>query len=351
MREGGLGVELMLTAPHAAGLEWRRFLPRASWVTATVQGWFYWKNLLLPFLLRITMNEPTLVSLSILTLILASLILACTYLKIILNHEVKLPATSGTESRGPSFAVYYGSINSTIIQELNNFSWVIIDPTQINASQLEQIRAVKIAYLDMGELANMSLGNLTPPTNVAIGYDQQWGQYIVNVSSPAWERYVESQVATVMSMGFQGVMFDDVDVVEQYPFTANGVISIINWTRSHYPHALIGINRGFAVVGNVSGMISFVLFEDYGTQVASPGEIAFSNSTFVAEETQILKGYNLTVLALGYADNPGDIYWKTVKSLAASEGVPSFVSNWNLSVIWPQNLSDGQGSPQGGEGG
>ncbi len=252
-----------------------------------------------------------------------------------MNH---VNSTNAIKVTGPSFAVYYGCINSTVIQELNNFSWVIIDPTQVNSSQLEQIKAVKIAYLDLGELANMSLGNLTPPTNVTIGYDQQWGQYIVNVSSPAWERYVESQVNVVMNMGFQGVMFDDVDVVEQYPFTAQGVISVINWTRSHYPHAIIGINRGFAVVGNVSGMINFVLFEDYGTQVTSPDQISFTNSTCVTQETHVLKDYNLTVLALGYANTPGDVYWNTVKQLASSEGLPSFVSNWNLSVVWPQNI-------------
>lgn len=284
------------------------------------------------------MNRSTLLLLSLFSLVLVSLSLVYTYLRP-LPDRMNYPPSIHIRITGPSFAVYYGCVNSTVIQELNNFSWVIIDPTQVNSSQLEQIKALKIAYLDLGELANMSLGNLTPPTNVTIGYDQQWDQYIVNISSPAWEKYIESQVSVVMNMGFQGVMFDDVDVVEQYPFTAQGVISVINWTRSHYPHAIIGINRGFAVVSNVSGVINFVLFEDYGTQVISPEQISFTNSTCVTEETQILRNYNLTVLALGYANVPGDMYWKTVKDLASSEGVPSFVSNWNLSVLWPQDVT------------
>ncbi|BFI76763.1 endo alpha-1,4 polygalactosaminidase [Sulfurisphaera ohwakuensis] len=277
-----------------------------------------------------------LISLLLLTLFLVSIVSAYIYLKV--SNEAK--PTQSVKVIEPKFAVYYGCINSTIIQVLNNFSWVIIDPTQVNSSQLNQIKAVKIAYIDLGELANMSLGNLTPPTNVTIGYDQLWDQYIVNISSPSWQKYIESQVTTVISMGFQGVMFDDVDVVEQYPFVTQGIISIINWTRSHYPNIIIGINRGFSLVENISKMINFVLFEDYGTQVVSPGQIFFSNSSFVIQETKLLKSYNLTVLALGYANYPGDIYWNTVKSLAASEGVSSFVGNWNLSVIWLQNLSD-----------
>ncbi|MBB5253532.1 endo alpha-1,4 polygalactosaminidase [Sulfurisphaera ohwakuensis] len=277
-----------------------------------------------------------LISLLLLTLFLVSIISAYIYLKV--SNETK--PTQSVKVIEPKFTVYYGCINSTIIQVLNNFSWVIIDPTQVNSSQLNQIKAVKIAYIDLGELANMSLGNLTPHTNVTIGYDQLWDQYIVNISSPSWQKYIESQVTTVISMGFQGVMFDDVDVVEQYPFVTQGIISIINWTRSHYPNIIIGINRGFSLIENISKMINFVLFEDYGTQVISPGQISFSNSSFVIQETKLLKSYNLTVLALGYANYPGDIYWNTVKSLAASEGVSSFVGNWNLSVIWLQNLSD-----------
>ncbi len=284
------------------------------------------------------MNELILLALFFLILVSFSLN-PFIYLQSLPDHQINSTRPIPAEITGPSFAVYYNCVNSTVIQELNNFSWVIIDPTQLNSSQLDQIKAVKIAYLDLGELSNMSLGNLTAPTNVTIGYDNQWNQSIVNVSSPAWESYIESQVSVVMNMGFQGVMFDDVDVVEQYPFTAQGVISVINWTRAHYPHAIIGINRGFAVIGNVSRMINFVLFEDYGTQVVSPDTISFTNITCVENETQILKNYNLTVLALGYANAPGDMYWNTVKQLASSEGLPSFVSNWNLSVIWPQNIT------------
>ena len=172
-----------------------------------------------------------------------------------------------------TFAVYYGPVNSSVIQLLNRFSLVVLDPSQVSSTQLGEIKAVKLAYIDLGELTNVSVSNLTPPSGVAIGYDSQWSQYIVNVSSPAWQEYIKSLVTAVMSMGFQGVLFDDVDVVELYPSTAQGVVSIINWTRAHYPHAVIGINRGFAVLENVSGLINFVLFEDYGTKVVAPGKV------------------------------------------------------------------------------
>ena len=254
-------------------------------------------------------------------------------------HQMSVQPYGGQpRHKSTTFAVYYGPVNSSIIQVLNQFSLIVLDPSQVNSSQLKEIKAVKVAYIDLGELTNVSISNVTPPPVVAIGYDSQWSQYIVNVSSPAWQEYIKSLVSAVMAMGFQGVLFDDVDIVELYPSTAPGVVEIINWTRVHYPHAVIGINRGFAILGNVSRLIDFVLFEDYGTKVTSPGKVGFSDPSFVVNMTHMLKAHNVTVLALGYAYHPGDAYWDTVVSLAKSQGVPYFVSNWNLSVIWQENL-------------
>jgi hypothetical protein len=213
---------------------------------------------------------------------------------------------------------------------------VIIDPTQVNSTSLSQVRATKIAYLDLGELANMSLGSCFLSSNVTLGYDTQWNQSIVNVSSPAWESYIECQVRYVMSTGFQGVMFDDVDVAEQYLQTERGIISVIHWVREEYPNAIMGVNRGFQVLPNVSHLINFVLFEDYGTRVVSPNNVSFANFTQVENLTAYVRSYNVTVLAMGYALHPYDVYYNMVKDLAQEESVPSFVTNWNVCAIWQQ---------------
>ena len=75
-----------------------------------------------------------------------------------------------------------------------------------------------------------------------------------------------------------------------------------------------------------------------GPPFSAPGEVGFSDPSFVVDMTKVLEAHHVTVLALDYAYCPGDVYWDAVVSLAKSQGVPYFVSNWNLTAIWPENL-------------
>ncbi|MGC8573785.1 MAG: hypothetical protein ACP5L0_07335, partial [Caldisphaera sp.] len=71
------------------------------------------------------------------------------------------------------FAVYYGdSVNSSVINYLNKYKLVILEPWAFNSSLLNKIKAIKIAYIDLGEFDNSSLGNCTVNVSqIAIGYD------------------------------------------------------------------------------------------------------------------------------------------------------------------------------------
>ena len=72
--------------------------------------------------------------------------------------------------------------------------------------------------------------------------------------------------------------------------------------------------------------------------MVAPGKVGLFDPSLVVNMTKVLKAHNVTMLALGYVYRPGDAYWDTVVSLAESQGVPYFVSNWNLPVVWPENL-------------
>jgi len=75
------------------------------------------------------------------------------------------------------------------------------------------IHAVKIAYIDFGECDGYSLsGCRANVSGITVGYDRQWNQPIVNVTSPAWKEFVLYEVNRYLEMGFSGIMFDDLDV-------------------------------------------------------------------------------------------------------------------------------------------
>ena len=242
---------------------------------------------------------------------------------------------AGTED----FAVYYGSVvNAQVVNYLNKFRLVILEPWAFNSSTLSEIKGIKIAYIDLGEYDNASCSCSVNISRVAIGYDPLWNQVIVNVSSPLWQKYVMCEVENAMKEGFQGVLFDDLDVAEQYPNVSQGIITVLKDVRQMYPNAVIGVNRGFVLLQNISVYINFLLYEDYGTEVIGPGEVTFvQNVSGIAATTSMVRHYNITILALAYANYPEDKYFVFSSNLAYKEGVPLYITNWDVTALFPQN--------------
>ncbi len=245
------------------------------------------------------------------------------------------PGRAGLED----FAVYYGdAVNIHVINYLKRFRLVILEPWAFNSSTLSEINGTKIAYIDLGEYDNSSCPCRINVSTVTIGYDLMWKQEIVNVSSPLWQKYIMCEVKNAMKEGFQGVLFDDLDVAEQYPGVNQGIITAVKDVRQMYPGAIIGVNRGFFLLQNISKYINFLLYEDYGTQVVGPGEVTFvQNVSGIVATTAMIRRYNITVLALAYAEYPGDVYYVASSDLAQEQGVPIYITNWDVTALFPQN--------------
>lgn len=242
---------------------------------------------------------------------------------------------AGIKESNITFAVYYGdAVNESVIKYLNNFSMVILEPWAFNSSTLAEIRGIKIAYIDLGEYDNSSLGSCyINATEISLGYDAFWDQVIVNASSPLWQDYIMCEVKYVLNEGFNGVLFDDLDVVDEYPSVGGGIIHILNETKNSYPGIIIGVNRGFDILPNITKYIDFVMYEDYGTQVVSQGKVSFvGNEDYIIQETSKIRELNVTLLALAYAERPGDAFFNFSERLAAAEGIPLYVTNWNVTA-------------------
>lgn len=239
-----------------------------------------------------------------------------------------------------NFTVYYGDeVNRDVLIALNNYQLVILQPWAFTPSNLSLIKSIKIAYIDLGEYDNSTWPQCQISlTGIVIGYDADWDQPIVNVSSPQWINYTLCRVREALASGFNGVLFDDVDdAIDYYPGEASGVTSIIKLVSEKYPNALIGVNRGFQLARNLSPYIQFVLYEDYGTyytfttndyQYLEPSQVNRLINT-----TNYLKSLGLEVLALGYSPLPCDSYSDFVASLAAKEGAPYYVGDINLTRL------------------
>ncbi|MGC9122807.1 MAG: hypothetical protein ACP5IB_01865 [Thermoplasmata archaeon] len=173
-----------------------------------------------------------------------------------------------------------------------------------------------------------------------IGYDNQWNQPIVNVSSQKWINYTICRVKYDIKLGFNGVMFDDLNVVEEYPWEASGFIKIISLIRQEFKNIYIGINRGFELIKNVSEYINFVLYEDFGTyyNFNSNGYnfLNFSQLENLSNNINEIKSYGIQVLALGYSPADCNYYTYFDSYIANKLNVPLYIGNWNLTSLYNQ---------------
>ncbi|MGC8693956.1 MAG: hypothetical protein ACP5RY_06915, partial [Thermoplasmata archaeon] len=134
------------------------------------------------------------------------------------------------------------------------------------------------------------------------------------------------------------VKFDDLDIVEQYPWEASGMVKIIATIHSDFPGLVIGINRGFELIDNLSAYVNFVVYEDFGTYYNfTTSSYQFLNGTELLELqniTEYIKSLGLPVLGLGYAPQNCDYYANFDSRLGKELGVPVYTGNWNLSELY-----------------
>jgi hypothetical protein len=241
-----------------------------------------------------------------------------------------------------NFAVYYGSsFNQTVINYLNKFDLVILQPDSPSQTNISEIHSIKIAYIDLGEYDGAVLGNCTiNVSNITIGNDKNWNQPIVNVSSELWDRHILCMVGLALKLGFNGVIFDDLDVVEQYPWEYNSFVRIIANVSNEYPNAIIGVNRGFELIQNISKYIDFVLYEDFGSYYNfTDNSYELLNNYQLENLTyrlNMVRSFGLCILGLGYSPMPSGYIYNYDLEMGEKLNMPVYVSNLDLSSIWDE---------------
>jgi hypothetical protein len=88
----------------------------------------------------------------------------------------------------------------------------------------------------------------------------------MDTRSGKWRDFILCAADYLFKMGFDGVMFDDVDVAGVHPELKDSMVELIAEVRRRYPEKVLGLNRGFALLDKVRDYIDFVLIEDLGTR-------------------------------------------------------------------------------------
>ena len=104
------------------------------------------------------------------------------------------------------YGIYYGT-SQKVANTTFRFETMIIQP--YNLSLYKEYTGKKVCYLSVGEFDGTSeeLSNLNLSTAV-IGYNSEWGSYIMNVSDPKWQTYLIQEEQELRTLGCHGLFLD-----------------------------------------------------------------------------------------------------------------------------------------------
>jgi len=254
------------------------------------------------------------------------------------SREAEGQSLRARVKRVKSFAVYYGMIGEREEEVLKRFDMVIIQDYAVRGGVvLSRLSGtLKIGYLNLAKYAGRSYGGcrLSDWQSIAVEYDPNWKLYTMDTRSEAWREFILCSAGELFRMGFDGILFDDVDVASVHPELKDSMARLIEEVRRRYPEKVVGVNRGFALLDLVRDHIDFVLVEDLGTRydfsIKDYRKLTSSELEWLLRQVDKVKQLELPVLSLAYSREPCDELDLYARRLAAELGVPVYTGDWLL---------------------
>lgn len=241
-----------------------------------------------------------------------------------------------------SFAVYYGSDR---IKELKAFDLVVLSPLMAKG-EIEELDEAGV--LTFGYVSITTVGGWEPWAKMVdeslIVSKNGWNERVVNASSERWREIILGYaIPYLKGKGFKGVFFDNLDLVDLYPWMKEGIVKLVKGAKEE--GMLVMINRGFSMIKDVAPYVDAALFECFGThydfesgryEKYSGEELDWLLRT-AGELKAMASEYGFTVLALGYGDPEDEEGFREfedyVADLASKYGFPYYVSDVNLQYL------------------
>src|SRR5687767_1374683 len=177
------------------------------------------------------------------------------------------------------------------VDNLTTYDLCVLDPhAQVNLGPAHQAGNRVLAYISVGEIGP-DAWYFDEAVEVATikGTNPNWGSLIVDVSDPAWTRYVINRLARVaVDKGYDGFFLDTVDVIYELAGNEptrqaafyNGMIALIRGLKAAYPTKQIISNRGFEIYQEIKDSIDGFLVESLFQTMGDGYEAQDSGTTY-----------------------------------------------------------------------
>jgi uncharacterized protein (TIGR01370 family) len=227
------------------------------------------------------------------------------------------PFRRGALDGGLKWLAFYGQRADEAM--LSAYDLVVLDPMfQGDVARIAVDGAGVCAYLSLGELRPTDASFERLDAACLLEENPSWpGTWRVDVRQAAWKDFVlHDMLPAITARGFTGLMLDTLDTpawLEQIDPVANrgmrqASIDLVRAIRGFSPDMLVIVNRGYAILPDILGMVDAVLAESLLT-TPEPDSSGFrwNSSGEVAAQLELLapaKEFTppLPILSLDYWD-------------------------------------------------
>ena len=227
-----------------------------------------------------------------------------------------LPRESKAISLGQVRSLYINYNERPPATALLQYDLCILDAHAIADLQPAQRAGHKIlAYLSLAELAPDSpFAPLAVKRGVPhVGRNEAWASALLDVTSPAWRRFILDDCAKVaMARGFDGFFLDTADSIERLP-TKNAAqaaayrsasIEVIRTLHERWPQKAIVLNRGFPLLPKLSSVLSGVLVESvcqsFNPETKRYAAVTGNDHEWITARLREVQALGLPIFAVDY---------------------------------------------------
>lgn len=262
-----------------------------------------------------------------------------------------LPSAQADEST--RWAVYYS--DALPASAFSEYDMLVFDADHHpSLDPLREQRKILLGYISLGEIeAYRTHYDWAKKAGLLLEENPNWeGHYILDVRNPVWAQYViESIIPSLLEKGFDGIMIDTIDSpiyleaekdAELYKGMQDASARLIHVIRMHYPSIPIMLNRGFVLLPEIAGDLTYLMAESTYTSYDFSKKEPYLLSKEQRDEYQAylqsaLK-YNpeLTILTLDYWDMQDKNTVQNIYTAQRAEGFSPYVTTIDLHTHTPE---------------
>lgn len=174
-----------------------------------------------------------------------------------------------------SFAVYYS--DRAAPEEFLKYDLVVLDSSAYpSVALLREKGKTVLGYLSLGEVEkNRPYFTEVKNAGLLIEKNKNWkDSSAVNIGHPLWiKKVVEELVPAILAKGYNGVFLDTLDTPvelersdpEKWSGLTAASVALVKAIRTNFPHIVIMMNRGYAILPQLSSVIDAELGESVYT--------------------------------------------------------------------------------------